>query len=139
MAEYLFKEMLQQKGLDRKYEIYSSGVFAYNGQTPPKETIDTMMSRSIDVSNHLATPTDLSNVYNMDLILCMTNAQKLQLWTRYKELKDRIYTLKEYVIYDDNKNVDVDIEDPYKGSWAIYLECLRQIDICLNKLIGIIE
>ncbi len=139
MAEYLFKEMLQQKGLDRKYEVCSSGVFAYNGQTPPKETIDTMMSRSIDVSNHLATPTDLSNVYNMDLILCMTNAQKLQLWTRYKELKDRIYTLKEYVIYDDNKNVDVDIEDPYKGSWAIYLECLRQIDICLNKLIGIIE
>lgn len=139
MAKYLFNEILQKRGIAGRYEIYSSGVFAYNGQTPPKETIDAMMSRSIDVTDHKAISTDMSNVYDMDLILCMTNAQKLQLCTRYKELRDRIYTLKEYVIYDNDKNTDIDVEDPYKGSWATYLECLRQIDVCLNKLVGIIE
>ena len=139
MAKYLLCDILEKNNLESNYEVYSSGVFAYNGQTPPKETIETMMSRSIDVSNHRATSTDNSNIHNMDLILCMTNAQKLQLKTRYKELEPRIYTLKEYVIYDDGDNKDIDIEDPYKGSWAIYLECLRQIDICLNKLIKIIE
>ena len=139
IAEYLFKEILKQKNLDAQCEVYSSGVFAYNGQTPPKETIDAMMSRSIDVSKHTAISTNSSKIHEMDLILCMTNAQKLQLCTRYKELKNRIYTLKEYVIYDDDKNVDIDIEDPYKGSWAIYLECVRQIDVCLNKLIDIIK
>lgn len=140
MAEYLFKNILEKKQLQRKYEICSSGVFAYNGQMPPKETIDTMNSRSIEVSEHRATSTENSNIHNMDLILCMTNAQKLQLKTRHKELEDRIYTLKEYVIYDDGENKDVDIEDPYRGSWPeTYMECLRQIDVCLNKLIKIIE
>ena len=39
-----------------------------------------------------------------------------------------------------NENKDVDIEDPYRGSWPeTYMECLRQIDVCLNKLIKIIE
>lgn len=139
MAEYLFKNILEQKKLENKYEVYSSGVFAYNGQTPPKETVDAMMSRSIDVSEHRAISTELSNIREMDLILCMTNAQKLQLKTRHKNLETRIYTLKEYVIYDDGTNKDIDIDDPYKGSWATYLECLRQIDVCLNKLIRIIE
>lgn len=139
IAEYLLKDILKKKGIDSKYEVCSSGVFAYNGQTPPKETVETMLSRSIDVSDHRAISTDKSNVYTMDLILCMTNAQKLQLKTRYKELQARIYTLKEYVIYDDGSNKDIDIEDPYKGSKEIYLECLRQIDVCLNKLVNILE
>ena len=40
IAEHLFKDILKKKGIESKYEVYSSGVFAYNGQTPPKETID---------------------------------------------------------------------------------------------------
>lgn len=139
IAEHLFKDILKKKGIESKYEVYSSGVFAYNGQTPPKETIDTMLSKSIDVSSHRAISTDKSNIYTMDLILCMTNAQKLQLKTRYKDLQPRIYTLKEYVIYDDGNNKDIDIEDPYKGSKETYLECLRQIEVCLNKLVNILE
>lgn len=139
MAEYLFKNILNDKGIQSNYKVFSSGVFAYSGQTPSNEVVEAMMSRNIDVSQHRAVTTDETDMYDMDLILCMTSSQKLQLKSRYKEVESKIYTLKEYVIFDDAVNEDIDIDDPYKQNWKDYLECLRQIDICLNKLIRFLE
>lgn len=139
MAEYLFKEVLKQRKILDNYEVCSSGVFAYDGQTPPKEVIDAMAGQGIDVTGHRSKTTDSINVNNLDLILCMTSSEKLQLKTRYKGIQDKIYTLKEYIIYDGGINKDIDIDSPKSGDWKAYLECLRQISICIDKLVRLLE
>lgn len=139
MAEYLMNKILQDKGLQNDMDICSSGVFAYNNQNPTQKAIEVMKEKNIDITGHSAVNTANSNIMNMDLILCMTNAHKLQINHRYPELMDKTYTLKEYVVYDNNQNKDVNIEDPYGFGVSVYQECIGQIESCLYKLIDIIR
>lgn len=139
MAEYILKEIVEKRNISNSFNICSSGVFAYNGQNPTDEAISVMKERNIDMSEHRSTNINNSNIFKMDLILCMTNAHKLQVKHRYPEIKDKVYTLKEYVIYDNEQNKDVDIEDPYGFTIDTYRECREQIERSLNKLIDIIK
>ena len=139
MAEYMFKDIVKKRNLENKYRICSSGVFAYNGQQPTDEAIIVMKEKNIDMSEHRSTNINISNVLNMNLVLCMTYIQKLQIIHRYPELEGSVYTLKEYVVYDNEDNKDINIEDPWGLTIETYRECLEEIEKCLNKLIDIID
>ena len=140
IAQELFKKMLEEKGLSKKYEITSAGLIAFSGQAPIEKTIrNTLNETGIDVSNYRAVNIADIDVTDSDLILCMTGAQKLQLQNRYKDMADRIYTLKEYVIYDNADNVDRDIEDPYNAEDEVFIDCINQIRNSLHKLLIILE
>lgn len=139
MAEYMLKDIVHKKNLDTKFYICSSGVFAYNGQQPTDEATQVMEEKGIDISKHRSTNINNSDVLEMNLILCMTYIQKLQIIHRYPELEGKVYTLKEYVVYDNENNKDINIEDPWGLSIETYRECLAEIEECLNKLINIIE
>ncbi|MBE5822133.1 MAG: low molecular weight protein arginine phosphatase [Clostridiales bacterium] len=139
MAEYMFKDIVKNKNVANKYHICSSGVFAYNGQKPTDEAITVMNEKNIDMSEHRSTNINNSNVLSMNLVLCMTYIQKLQIIHRYPELEGNVYTLKEYVVYDNEDNKDINIEDPWGLTIETYRECLSEIEKCLNKLIDIID
>lgn len=68
----------------------------------------------------------------MDIILCMTLSHKRDLIYMYPELKEKIYTLKEYVKYDKN---GIEIKDPWGYDIVTYRFCATEIDACLDKLI----
>lgn len=139
MAEYLLKDIVNKKNLDSKFYICSSGVFAYNGQQPTDEAMEVMKEKDIDISRHRSTNINNSNVLEMNLVLCMTLIQKLQIIHRYPELEGNVYTLKEYVIYDNENNKDINIEDPWGLGIETYRECLKEIEKCLIKLIEIVD
>lgn len=68
----------------------------------------------------------------MDLILCAGETHKNTLIRIYPDLKNKIYTLKEYVgIEDENK----DIKEPWGYDIEIYRMCEAEIEKCIDKLI----
>lgn len=137
MADCILNDKIFKKGLSDKVRVCSSGVSAYTGDIPTDEAISVMRDEfNLDLSNHRATNVADSDVMHMDLILAMTLRHKFFLVSMYPELKDKIYTLREYV-GDDGNNANID--DPYGYGKSVYSSCAAQINDCIDKLLVKLE
>ena len=128
MAEAIMKKKIEEKNLD--VQVYSSGTFAGNGDIPTCEAIEVMEEREINLKNHKATNIKTSNIEEMDLILCATRIHKMQVISIFLELKERIYTIKEYAY-----GVEEDIKDPWGYSRTIYENCAQELEKSIDKII----
>lgn len=128
MAEAIMKKKAKENNLDIK--VYSAGLFAQNGDGPTCAAIDIMKNMGIDMKNHRATNVRNSKIEEMDLILCATNSQKMQTIMMYPNLKNKIYTLKEYA-----EDLQEDIKDPWGYNEAVYEICAKELEECIDKLI----
>lgn len=70
----------------------------------------------------------------MDLILCATMSHKYSVIQMYPNLKEKTYTMKEYVNSEPNSK-DLDIKDPWGYDIEIYRFCIAEIDKCLDKIV----
>lgn len=131
MAHKLMEKKLQDIGR-KDIEIYSCGVFAENGDGSTYNAIETMKEYNVDLTKHRATNIKKSNIQEMDLILCATQSHKYTVTQMYPELKNKVYTMKEYV---ERQKEDIDIRDPWGYDIEIYRFCAAEIDKCLDKLI----
>ena len=100
------------------------------GDVPTYEGIDVMREYGIDLSKHRATNIRNSNIKDMDIILCATSSHKNNVISMYPELKEKVYTMKEYAGYDKK---DIDIKDPWGYGIAIYRMCAAEIEDCIDK------
>lgn len=128
MAHKMLEKKAKEENKDIK--VYSCGVFAENGDVPTYEGIDVMREYGIDLSNHRATNIRNSNIKDMDVILCATSSHKNNVISMYPELKEKVYTMKEYAGYDKN---DIDIKDPWGYGIETYRMCAAEIENCINK------
>ena len=131
MAHHLLDKKLKDNKI-KDVEVYSSGIYAENNDTSTYEAIDVMKEYDVDLKQHRATNTKMSNIENMNLILCMTDTHKNELNYMYPNLKEKIFTLKEYV--GDTKD-SINIKDPWGYSIETYRFCAAEIDRELDKLI----
>ena len=120
------------KELNKDVEVYSCGIWAYDGNIPTDEGITVMKDYGIDLSMHRATYIENSNIEEMDVILCATENHKRNVISMYPELKDKIYTMKEYVKYPE---YDLDISDPWGYGLDVYKKCAKEIEICIEKIL----
>lgn len=127
-------KMLEKKAKEenKDIEVYSCGVFAEDGDVPTYEGIDVMREYGIDLSKHRATNIRNSNIKDMDVILCATTSHKNNVISMYPELKEKVYTMKEYAGYDKK---DIDIKDPWGYGIATYRMCAAEIEDCINKYV----
>lgn len=95
-----------------------------------------MKKYDVDLTNHRATSMFDIDLENYDLILCMTEQHKYNLLAFFPKLKDKVFTLKEYVLGKDIKNVDID--DPWGYGIEIYDACAKEIVYCVDKLLEMI-
>ena len=102
------------------------------GDVPTHEGIEVMKEYDVDLSKHRATNIRNSNIKDMDVILCATTSHKNSVISMYPELKDKIYTMKEYAGYDKN---DMDIKDPWGYGIEVYKKCAKEIEECINEYI----
>lgn len=125
--------MLEKKVTEEKrnIEVYSCGLFAENGDLPTKEAIEVMKEYNVDLTKHRATNIRNSNIENMDVILCATVAHKNNVLVMYPELKERVFTMKEYAGYDKN---NLDIKDPWGFDINTYRRCASEIKKCIENL-----
>jgi protein-tyrosine-phosphatase len=126
--------MLEKKVNDKHKSIvvYSCGIFAETGDFPTYNAIEAMEEYKIDLTKHKATNIRDSEIKDMDLILCATMSHKLNVLNMYPELKEKIYTIKEYADFPEN---DLDIKDPWGYDIEIYRFCASEIDKCLDIII----
>lgn len=130
MAHKMMEKKANEQG--KNIEVYSSGVWAQDGDVPTQEGITVMKDYGIDLTTHRATNIRNSNIEDMDVILCATFSHKINVISMYPELKDKVFTMKEYAgCYGD----DIDIRDPYGYGLNVYINCAKEIDECLDKIL----
>ena len=122
----------KSKEQNKNIEVYSCGVYAENGDIPTYEGTQTMKDYGIDLSTHRATNIRNSNIKDMDVILCATKSHKDIVLSMYPNLKDKVFTMKEYAGYPKD---DLDIKDPWGYGIDVYKKCAKEIENCINKML----
>ena len=136
MAHWLLKQKLKDEKIEG-IEVYSCGIYAQDGDIPTYEAKRVMQDEyGIDISGHRATNIKNSKIKEMDLILCATSSHKMAVIDMYPELKEKVYTMKEYVNYNRKYHDKIDIKDPWGYDIETYRSCVAEIEECVN---GILE
>lgn len=138
MAHWLLKKKLEEAKID-DVELYSSGTYAETGDISTEEAIEVMEEYGVNLKQHRATNITESNIEDMDLILCATSAHKMQVLRIYPQVKEKIFTMKEYVNYDIEGHDKINIKDPWGYGIAVYRMCAAEIEKCLELLIKQLE
>lgn len=134
MAHGLFVKKLIDTKIDN-IEVYSSGIYASIGDIPTYEARRVMEEYGVDIKHHRATNIRYSDIEKMDLILCATSSHKNEVISMYPNLKDKVYTMKEYVNYSREYHDSINIKDPWGYDIDTYRSCAAEIDECLDLLI----
>ena len=134
MAEAMLKKMLKDRNIEN-IEVCSSGIYADTGDIPTQTAIDVMQEKyGIDLSSHRATNIKESQIEKMNLILCATLSHKMAVVQFYPELKDKVFTMKEYAGLT-LEGMNFDISDPWGYDKKVYENCAKEIQQCLETII----
>jgi len=132
MAEALFKRMLQEEYLDNDYDCSSAGIYAFEGDGASKGAISAAMQDGLDLTDHYARILSYDMVKDAYIIFTMTSNHKRMVLDVYPECQDKIFTLKEFAEYAAG---DMDIIDPFGMDEDAYLDCFREIETVLSKIL----
>lgn len=130
MADGLMKKLVMDNNKD--IVVYSCGIYAEDGDMATYNAIEAIKEYGVDLREHRATNINNSQIEDMDIILCATTSHKNTVIRMYPELKDKVYTMKEYADFDKN---DLDIPDPWGYDIETYRFCASTINKCLEKII----
>lgn len=133
MAHHYMQKKLNDLGKENDIVVSSCGTSAMDGERSTTNSIVVMKNYDVDLEVHKATNMFTIDIENYDLILCMTEQHKFNVLAYYPKLKDRVFTLKEYVYGKELENIDID--DPWGYSVQIYEACAKDIVECVDKLI----
>ncbi len=132
MADGMLRKIAIERKLD--IEVYSCGIYAEDGDYATYNAIYVARNYNVDISTHRATNIRNSKIEEMDAILCATKSHKEAIINMYPNLKEKIYTMKEYAGIDNNGQ-DMDIKDPWGYDIEIYHNCIKEIEKCIEKII----
>ncbi len=130
MAEGILKKIVKDKKVD--IQVYSCGIYAEDGEGATYNAIYAAEKYDVDISKHKATNIRNSKIEEMDIILCATKSHKETVIYMYPNLKDKIYTMKEYAKIDNNGQ-DTDIKDPWGYDIETYMNCIDEIQKCIQN------
>lgn len=132
MAEGLAKKLVKDKDLD--INVSSSGIFATKGEHASFNSVAIMKEYDVDLVTHTAMPIEESNIEKMDYIFGATYGHKSQIIARYPNLKDKVYTMKEFAGLS-NDGDEMDISDPWGFDINTFRMCAAEISLCVDKII----
>ena len=128
MAEGLLKKQAHEAGLN--IEVCSCGIYAEDGSAATYSAIEAAKEYDTDITSHKATHIRNSQITQMNVILCATNGHKQMVIQMYPSLKEKVFTMKEYV-YGEAQ----DISDPWGYDIETYRKCASQINDITEKII----
>ena len=131
MAEGLLKKQAIEAGLE--IEVSSCGIYAEDNASATYSAIEAAKEYDTDITSHKATNIRNSKITQMDAILCATNGHKQMVIQMYPNLKDKIYTMKEYAYGEKLQNLD--ISDPWGYDMETYRRCASQINDITEKIV----
>jgi len=139
MAEALLKKLIEEKKeVFGEIEVTSAGTYAMEGAKASPQAVVVMKEMDIALEEHRSTPITEELVKEADLILTMTLNHKNALVCMAPEVKEKTFTLKEFVA-EGMGNVGefhhLDILDPFGQSVGVYRDCAVEIKEYLIKLV----
>lgn len=136
MAEGMMKKLAKDNNLD--LDICSCGIYAEDGDYATYNAVEAARYYDANIEGHRATNIRKSKIKEMDIILCATESHKQSVLYMYPELKEKVFTMKEYAELDKNGQ-DMDIKDPWGYDMNVYQNCAEEIEKCLIKIIEKIQ
>lgn len=128
MAEGILKSLAKKKGLD--INVKSAGISVFDTWSAAHNAIRAMAEINIDISNHRSSILDRELVIDSDLILTMSRSHKNIIQGKYPEVKNKVFTLKEYAYKKEE-----DIIDPFGGNYKIYQSTRDEIAHCIYNIV----
>lgn len=132
MAEHYMQGKIKELKKDEEYIIDSCGIYANPGEKATKNAIEAIKEYGIDMESHRAKNIYQINLEDFDLIIGLTNQHKENIIRLFPTIKNKVYTLKEYV---DPSISYKDIDDPWGFNIYIYKSCAKEIVDYVDKLI----
>ena len=136
MAEGMMKKLAKDNNLD--LDICSCGIYAEDGDYATYNAVEAAKYYDVNIEEHRATNIRKSRIKEMDIILCATESHKQSVLHMYPELKEKVFTMKEYAKLDNNGK-DIDIKDPWGYDMNIYQNCAKEIEECNEKIIDLLR
>lgn len=132
MAEGILNNVLSNYGEKYKdVEVQSAGLFTMDGLSPSKEAIVAMKEYGIDIKDYSSNQITRDMINNADLILTMTSNHKKSILKSIPNVKDKVYTLKEYAY-----GIKEDVLDPYGQSIDVYKKTAKEIKDAVKKIVS---
>ena len=130
MAEWLLLRQLKILGMADSVNVQSAGLYALLGEALSTGALEALQRGfSLHAATHRARPLDRDMVEKADLIITMTTGHKQSVIERFPQAKGKLYTLLEYC----DMGPDIDVADPFGGSFEVYEQTAKQIDAaCAN-------
>jgi protein-tyrosine-phosphatase len=156
MAEYLAKEMYQERGLEAKLGSRGSSAYkesAFLGSEKAARDVVMELYPHSKIFTHQNRQLKMQDLIDYDLILTMEERQRDNILEDGAEfipdLEKRVFTLKEYVNVEElDTDEAIEISDPLVGSgyasWnnqlyeqelEVYSKCRDEILECLNRIL----
>ncbi len=114
LAENLFRRILQQRGVEEKYQLDSAGTSAYHvGEQPDRRMRQTARERGFQYDGR-ARQFQKEELDRFDLIIAMDQANKriLENWASADIQLKKIRMMREF---DPRGHEGLDVPDPYYG------------------------
>lgn len=114
LAEHIFLQLADERGVVDKYLVDSAGTIAYHtGERPDKRMRQVAAERGLVYSGR-AKQFKRDDFARFDLIIAMdkANRQSLQSWTVTTEQDNKIHLMREF---DSQGGPNLDVPDPYYG------------------------
>lgn len=131
MAEYMLKELLSKRGLNRQITVFSRGLDV-TLREPTREAVRALGEMGIKTGNHRPTQLTGKDVKAADLILTMTSSHKKTLLSGHPEGKNKTFTLMEFANGGSNES---DVADPFGSDTIQYRKCAKEILKGLEKVV----
>lgn len=130
MAEAVFNSL----NTDDNITSNSAGISILQGSNVSKESAELIYRElKLDLKNKKAKQIENELLEESDLVLAMTKCERDYLIKYYKNYKNKIFTLSEYV------GVEGEIKDPYGGTVSVYKNTYNQIRELVSLLLSKIK
>lgn len=129
MAEALLLKLAEEKDLD--LNVKSAGTYGIDGSLPSINSVKALSNVGIGIEGFRTSSLKEEDLMWADLILTMGRSHRDLIFYDFPNLRDKVFTLKEYVL-----KCDEDVVDPFGSSLEVY-EMTR--DEILNILRDFIE
>lgn len=104
----------------------SFGIHAENGASPSTEAVSAMARRGLDISGHRAGTVTMTALDEAELVLTMTEAQKVMLQYAAPKYSGKILTIAEWA------GTSGDVTDPYGGNDTRYEACAAELEALIR-------
>ncbi len=131
MAQHLLAEKLRLSGKAGQ-EVRSCGLLVEPLGLVHEHTVAVLRERGLDVTGHVPSPAEAHAEW-ADLVLLMTQRQKLQWLERFPYCTGRVFTLGEFA------RLPGDIKDPWGGSLEDYRAAADMIERALDLILPKID